>query len=120
MLSERLKELRSKEKLTLEQLSKFSGVSKSAISAIEKGDIKNPSMDSINKLAEILKCTADYLTGKVNKADNIYVPKQELPAPLGDYMDGMSIVEKAYKAGLSKEDIEKIIDYAIDMKKRLS
>lgn len=49
-LSENLKEIRAKKQLTLEEASKLTGVSRSMLSAIEKGDV-NPTISVLWKIA---------------------------------------------------------------------
>ena len=49
-IAENLKEIRSKKQLTLEEASKLTGVSRSMLSAIEKGDV-NPTISVIWKIA---------------------------------------------------------------------
>ena len=50
-LAENLKEIRSKRHLTLEEASKLTGVSRSMLSSIEKGDV-NPTISVIWKIAD--------------------------------------------------------------------
>ncbi len=62
----RIKELRTKKKLTLEQLAAATGSAKSYIWELEN---KNPPRPSAEKLAEIAKAldvTTDYLIGREN------------------------------------------------------
>lgn len=60
-LSERIKEERSKRGLSLDKLSKQSGVSKTYLSELESGSKTNPSVDVLLKIALSLNVPLDYL-----------------------------------------------------------
>jgi len=57
----RLEEFRTKRKLNQRQLSQSSGVPQPMISQIETGDVGNPTIKTLQKLAIALKCTVDDL-----------------------------------------------------------
>lgn len=57
----RLEEVRNKRKMNQRQLSDASGVPQPMISQIETGDVKNPTVGTLFKLAGALKCTVDDL-----------------------------------------------------------
>lgn len=63
MISERIKEQRKKMRYTQKQLADKVNVSPQVISNWERG-YTEPSADDINKLAEKLDCTSDYLLGR--------------------------------------------------------
>ena len=63
-IQERLKDLRVERKLTLEQLSEKTGLSKSALGSYESDDFKDISHHAINKLADFHGVTADYLLAR--------------------------------------------------------
>ena len=63
-IQERLKDLRVERKLTLEQLSEKTGLSKSALGSYESDDFKDISDHAINKLADFYGVTADYLLAR--------------------------------------------------------
>lgn len=62
-IQEKLKDLRVERKLTLEELSEQTGISKSALSNYETNDYKDISHYSIATLAKFYGVTADYLLG---------------------------------------------------------
>ena len=62
-IGEKIKYLRSKEGLTLEQVGDFVGVGKSTVRKWESGDIKNMRRDKIASLAAALHTTPAYLMG---------------------------------------------------------
>jgi transcriptional regulator with XRE-family HTH domain len=63
---ERLKELREQRNLTLRELEELSGVSKDAISEIERG-VRRPRPGTLNKLAEGLDVTLQILLGNISQ-----------------------------------------------------
>lgn len=62
-IQERLKDLRVERKLTLEQLSEATGLSRAALGKYEADDFKDISPFSIVTLAKFYGVSADYLTG---------------------------------------------------------
>jgi transcriptional regulator with XRE-family HTH domain len=64
-LPKRLIELRTQLNYSVRDLAEASGVSKSSISAYEKGE-RNPKQEPLENLARALRCDVDYLTGKSN------------------------------------------------------
>lgn len=64
-----LEEYRLKRKLNQVELSKLSGVPQPMISMIESKKVQNPTLETIFKLANALKCTVDDLiVEEVNSA----------------------------------------------------
>ncbi len=59
-LKDKIRELRKKQKLTLEDLANLTASSKSYIWEIENKDT-NPSAEKLSKIAEVLKTTTEYL-----------------------------------------------------------
>ena len=62
-IQERIRDLRQEKKLTLEQLSEQTGLSKSALGSYESNDTKDISHYAIIKLAKFYGVTTDYLLG---------------------------------------------------------
>ncbi len=60
---QRIKELRTAQKLTLEQLAKDTGSSKSYIWELENKDPPRPSAEKLADIAKALGVTTDYLIG---------------------------------------------------------
>jgi transcriptional regulator with XRE-family HTH domain len=60
----RIKELRNKQKLTLEQLAQASGSAKSYIWELENKNPPRPSADKLSLIAQKLGVTVDYLFGR--------------------------------------------------------
>ena len=57
----RLEELRNRRRMNQRQLSDASGVPQPMSSQIETGDVRNPTIGTLYKLASALKCTVDDL-----------------------------------------------------------
>ncbi len=70
-----IKKERKKQGLTLEELASRSGVSKSMLSMIERGE-KNPSIQVASQIAEGLEVTISYLLGEQQKKE-VYVIRSE-------------------------------------------
>lgn len=60
----RIKELRTAQKLTLEQLAQVTGSSKSYIWELENKDPPRPSAEKLAEIARALGVTTDYLIGR--------------------------------------------------------
>lgn len=63
IFGEKIKELRLENKLSLKELSKATGISKSSISRWEKGEVDIKS-DELLTLAHFFKVSTDYLLGE--------------------------------------------------------
>lgn len=63
-LGVKVKELRMKKGLSLQQVADGAGSSKAHIWDIETGKNKNPSIDSLNKLADFFDVSVTYLVGE--------------------------------------------------------
>lgn len=70
-IGSKIKELRIKKDLTLEQIGEAVGVNKATVMKWENGMIKNMRRDKIAKLAEVLGTTPAYLIGWDEPLDNI-------------------------------------------------
>lgn len=77
-LSRKIRDLRAKHGLTLEQVAQQVGVGKSTVRKWETGFIENMRRDKIAKLAMALHTTPDYLMGWSNAAQSQGVTAQEI------------------------------------------
>jgi len=84
-LGQRLKQLRTEQKITQKNLGKVFGVAESTISMYES-DSRMPDIDAIKSIAEYFNVSTDYLLGRSNvrrfgevAAANSDVPYDELP-----------------------------------------
>jgi transcriptional regulator with XRE-family HTH domain len=82
-LAENLKEIRAKRKLTLEEASKLTGVSRSMLSAIEKGDV-NPTISVIWKIADGYKVKFSSLMEDKRQAYRVIRAENIQPLTEGD------------------------------------
>jgi transcriptional regulator with XRE-family HTH domain len=62
MFNERLKQLRTENNYTQQELADLTGLSKPTISRFE-GNKKTPSRESVTKIAKVFNVTTDYLLG---------------------------------------------------------
>jgi len=67
MLSANIKELRKKHQLSQEQLAQKAGVTYSTLIKIESGSNKNPTLETLTKLANVFKIKIDELVGRCEK-----------------------------------------------------
>ena len=92
----RIKEIRERQDISQNRLAKLSGVSQSAISAIES-ETKSPTLDTIERIAEALHCSV---------ADIMNEKKE--PTPLGELqMQNVSLLTQ-----LSPQEIQRVRDFA--------
>lgn len=79
-MSRKIKDLRAKHDLTLEQIAQQVGVGRSTVRKWETGQIQNMRRDKIAKLASALHTTPEYLMGWEKDSDSI-MPSNILPLP---------------------------------------
>ncbi|MBL4934068.1 helix-turn-helix domain-containing protein [Clostridium paridis] len=104
-MNEKIKQKREELGLTLQEVGEYLGVSKATVQRYESGEIKNLKLDSIEKLAEILKVSPAYLMGweeqrKLNKLET-----------LAAHFDGDDFTKD------DLDDIENFINYIKSKKK---
>ena len=63
MLSSNIKKLKKQNNLSHEQLAQKAGVTYSTLIKIESGNNKNPTLDTLTKLAGVFKVSLDELVG---------------------------------------------------------
>ncbi len=87
-ISARLKDLRIKNKITIERLSEIIGVSTSFVGLVERGD-SGISIENLYKLSQVFGVSVDYLlTGEATSKAESDVPKFDiLKAALYDYTE---------------------------------
>lgn len=93
-MAEKIKHLRIKRNMTLEEVASIVGVGKSTVRKWEVGMIENMRRDKIKALAEALGTTPEYLMGWDNK-------KEENKADL--YTDEEKELVKLYRQLTSKQ-----------------
>ena len=64
MLAANIKKLRKKHHLSQEQLAQKAGITYSTLIKIESGNNKNPTLETLTKLATVFKIKIDELVGR--------------------------------------------------------
>lgn len=64
MLSPNIKKLRKKHHLSQEQLAQKAGITYSTLIKIESGNNKNPTLETLTKLANVFRIKIDDLLGR--------------------------------------------------------
>ena len=77
-IQERLWELRKDKGLNLEELSKLTGISKSALGSYEKEDYKEINHGNLITLADFYEVSVDYLLCRTENKEQINTPLTEL------------------------------------------
>src|SRR4051794_33970121 len=97
-LAENLKRIRQQKQLTQPALADKSGVSKGYVYMLESGEMTNPTLDILHKIADALDCTIADLTGDPKVAPRAAT---EFPESL------MRFARQRKKAGepLSEDDL---------------
>ena len=78
-IGKRIQQRREKLGLTQEELADASGLRQSIISRLERGTRKNPSADTVRRLATTLGVTADWLIGMHEPDEMEQTPAAALP-----------------------------------------
>lgn len=116
---ERFNKVLQEKGLTAYKVAKDTGVSRSTLAAWKKKEY-TPKLDKLQKLANYLGVSIQYLTGESNEIDNT----QQMQAPNGYYVDketaeyaemlrtrpGARLLFSAAK-DISKEDMQKAVEY---------
>lgn len=85
-IGKRVKEIRAELKMSQSQFAESIGVSKSLISLIELGR-KNPSVDTINKIAKRGNVSVDYVMGRTDNKNTNEDQHSEVNKELNDTVD---------------------------------
>ncbi len=64
MLGKNLKKLRQQKKLSQEKLARLTDISYNTISKIEVGKAKNPTFETLSRLADVFGVSIDELVGR--------------------------------------------------------
>ncbi|MCH3962651.1 MAG: helix-turn-helix domain-containing protein [Clostridium sp.] len=122
-LSENLRKLRQKYKLSINKLATLSGINKSTISEIENEKISNPSRNTLEKLSSALKISVDDLLGNIKKeeAEKLELNKRDLRDISKDVDSIMDKLDKgesgpSYYNGIEmKEEDKELFRSAIEL-----
>lgn len=64
MLAKNLKELRKQKELSQEKLARLVDISYNTIAKIEAGKVRNPTFETLSKLADVFGISIDELVGR--------------------------------------------------------
>ncbi|MCP8615766.1 helix-turn-helix domain-containing protein [Salirhabdus salicampi] len=101
MIGERIRKYRKYRKMSLSELAEKAGVAKSYISSIERNIQSNPSVQFLEKVAQVLGIPVNLLL--FQEEENQL--KQTLDA------DWLQLVQEAMTSGVSKEEFKDFIEY---------
>ncbi|WP_088041600.1 helix-turn-helix domain-containing protein [Bacillus sp. EAC] len=99
MIGERIKKLRLQHGISLTELAERAGVAKSYISSIERQLQSNPSIQVLDKIADVFNTTAEYLLKEDNDVTN------QIDS------EWMKILQEAIESGIPKEELIKFIEF---------
>ena len=98
MIGDRVKKIRKEKNMSMSELAEKAGVAKSYLSSLERNLQSNPSIQFLEKIANVLGIPVDTL---------LY------DAPDQNTLDSewMSIVQEAMKSGVSKQQFREFIEF---------
>ena len=116
-IGRRLRKLRLEQELTLEDVSKKVGVTKATINKYESNTVKNIKRDTIEKLAEALSTSPEYLMGWTDnsaRVSSVHTNNGVIGQNSGTLINNNS------ERTLSKEELELLRIYnSLDVKGRI-
>lgn len=122
MIGDKIKELRNRMNITQEDLGKIIGVTTSTVGMYET-NVRKPSYEVLDKIADYFEVTADYLLGRVeaskgSKSNTISINK--VPERFTNPDEARAYVERHVILGANginpyKFDDEKILEFANEM-----
>lgn len=120
MIGNNIKKIRLTNKLGLNETARKAGISAGYLSSLERGEKKNPSMDSLQKIADALNVSVNEFFDKKNDTDGdeftptLSVKEQEkLDKQAQDIVNNLSISLSKNKNSLEDEDY-KILEASIN------
>lgn len=128
---ENLKSLRKEQKLTQKALAELSGISYSMVSKLESGEQKNPSLVTLELLANALHVTVSQLTNdpdifkqfnevmgdtleSIKQSENNYEPYFYVNCKLREFLSDPKVVNYFSIGMISPEDYDDITKSIID------
>ncbi|OAA87599.1 helix-turn-helix domain-containing protein [Clostridium ljungdahlii] len=120
MIGNNIKKIRLTNKLGLNETARKAGISAGYLSSLERGEKKNPSMDSLQKIADALNVSVNEFFDEKNDTDGdeftptLSVKEQEkLDKQAQDIVNNLSISLSKNKNSLEDEDY-KILEASIN------
>jgi XRE family transcriptional regulator of biofilm formation len=102
MIGKRVQQLRLKKGLSLSELAERAGVAKSYLSTIERDIQSNPSIQFLEKIANVLNVSLDTLLHPDSEVDD-----EKLDS------EWREIVKQAMTSGVSKEEFKEFLEFNI-------
>ena len=99
---ERIRELRTKNRLTLDDVAKYLGVGRQAIYKYEQGTVTNIPLENLEKMAVLFGTTPEYLAGWTD------VKTETIPAPVK--LDPEIQIVSGMMETMSQEEKQQVID----------
>lgn len=116
-IGKRIKKLRLERELTLEDISKKVGVTKATINKYESNIVKNIKRDTVEKLAEALSTSPEYLMGWTDSSTRIKSVHTN-NGVIGQ--NSGTLINNSSERMLSKEELELLRIYnTLDVKGRI-
>ncbi|MED3942184.1 helix-turn-helix domain-containing protein [Priestia megaterium] len=100
-IGQRIRDLRTKQGISLTELANRAGVAKSYISSVERGIQLNPSIQFLNKISTSLNVSIDRLIHEpMDKSESLDIDDEWL-----------ELAKEAAKSGISKEQFKQFLEF---------
>ena len=100
MVGERVQKLRMKKGFSLSELAERAGVAKSYLSAIERNIQTNPSIQFLEKIADVLDVTVEELIREMKDPKNMQLDEE-----------WYQLAREAMASGISKEQFREFLEF---------
>ncbi|MGJ7919133.1 helix-turn-helix domain-containing protein [Neobacillus sp. LXY-4] len=98
MIGDRVKRLRQEKKMSLTELADHAGVAKSYLSSLERNLQSNPSIQFLEKIANVLGVSIDYFILNKPNTDQLDT-------------DWINLVKEAMASGVTKEQFREYLEF---------
>ena len=102
----RLKQLRTERRLSIQQLGEKVGIDYSTISRLES-EKRLFTLDHLTRLSQFFDCSFDYILGKSDERK----PNQQKAASNNQELDSLQIALLAHTKDLSEQEQQQVIDF---------
>ncbi|MUV39042.1 Repressor LexA [Lentibacillus sp. JNUCC-1] len=100
MIGENIKKLRQNRGMSISELAEKAGVAKSYLSSIERNLQKNPSIQFIEKISDVL-----------NVSINVLLKEDQSDEEIDLDADWLALVDEAMHSGVSKEEFKQYLEF---------
>ncbi|WEG11528.1 helix-turn-helix domain-containing protein [Pullulanibacillus sp. KACC 23026] len=108
MVGDRIKKLRESRGLSLTELAERAGVAKSYLSTIERNLRSNPSIQFIEKVAEVLNVS---VTSLIDEDQSDSILNNAIPSSDELDSDWIKIVKEAMDSGVDKDEFKAFLEF---------